>query len=210
MNSVTSTKVKRISNQQRSELSDERMFEAAVTLILEKGTEKTTLKEVGERAGYSRGLAGYRFGSKSGLFAFLIQQTGNLWLQYLTRKTKGLSGMDAIDAATDAHYKMLNDSLDNVRVFYILWFEALGDEGDLKLTVSGINQRRNSDLVDWITNDPTLVEKHDQAQSIAATYNQLISGIAYEYLLKPHNENDLKALHDNLKSTVKIILDNSI
>ena len=39
------------------------MLDAAEALILELGTQATTLKGVGERAGYSRGLAQARFGS---------------------------------------------------------------------------------------------------------------------------------------------------
>ena len=49
---------------ERTALSDARMFDAAMQLIVEQGTHATTLKEVGERAGYSRGLASSRFGSK--------------------------------------------------------------------------------------------------------------------------------------------------
>ena len=63
----------RLSQAQRTELSDARMFDAAVALIVEQGTEKTTLKSVGERAGYSRGLAGARFKSKTGLFSFVVK-----------------------------------------------------------------------------------------------------------------------------------------
>ena len=49
---------------ERTALSDRRMLEAAIRLIIERGTAGTTLREIGERAGYSRGLASYRFGNK--------------------------------------------------------------------------------------------------------------------------------------------------
>ncbi len=39
------------------------MLAAAIDLILEHGTDKTTLDAIGEKAGYSRGLATYLFGS---------------------------------------------------------------------------------------------------------------------------------------------------
>ena len=39
---------------ERTALSDQKMFEAAIKLFIEKGTQKTTLKEIGEMAGYSR------------------------------------------------------------------------------------------------------------------------------------------------------------
>ena len=56
---------------QRTALSDQRMFEVAIELVNERGTAKTTLKDIGEGAGYSRGLASYRFGSKDVFFWIL-------------------------------------------------------------------------------------------------------------------------------------------
>ena len=52
------------------------MLAAAVDLILEHGTDKTTLAAIGEKAGYSRGLATYRFGSKAGLYDTLCKSIG--------------------------------------------------------------------------------------------------------------------------------------
>ena len=62
----------RRSHLERTELSDRLMLDATEALILELGTQKTTLKEVGERAGYSRGLAHARFGNKETLLPELI------------------------------------------------------------------------------------------------------------------------------------------
>jgi AcrR family transcriptional regulator len=42
---------------ERTALSDSAMLEAAMDLVLEYGTDRTTLAMIGEKAGYSRGLA---------------------------------------------------------------------------------------------------------------------------------------------------------
>jgi len=65
-------RVSRRTQAERTALSDARMFDAAMQLIVEQGTHATTLKAVGERAGYSRGLASSRFGSKDALFGQLV------------------------------------------------------------------------------------------------------------------------------------------
>ena len=52
---------KRLTQAERTEISDNRMLEAAVSLIVDYGPSATSLKEIGLRAGYSRGLAGQRF-----------------------------------------------------------------------------------------------------------------------------------------------------
>lgn len=67
---------------ERTERSDHLMLEAAVELILERGTRGTRLKEVGIRAGYSRGLAGQRFGSIENLFVFVLRRVGDEWLDH--------------------------------------------------------------------------------------------------------------------------------
>jgi len=46
---------------QRAEVSEQRMFEAAVAIINERGAAATSLSDVGIQAGYSRGLASHRF-----------------------------------------------------------------------------------------------------------------------------------------------------
>ena len=52
---------------ERREEAEERMLQAAVTIVAERGLENLTLAECGEAAGYSRGLAAHYFGSKDGL-----------------------------------------------------------------------------------------------------------------------------------------------
>jgi len=203
---TSALKEKRRTHQERIEISDKKMLDAAVDLILSKGTEKTTLKEVGEKAGYSRGLAGYRFGSKSGLFAFAMQTLGNYWLHYLKGVTEAEVGLAAINAATDVHFKVLDEDFDNVRVFYILWFEALRDKDELQGIVASINQRRHDDVAVWIKSDPTLAEKHAQADDIASLYNSVINGIVYQYLLNPEDALELKKLHENLKDSMQTLL----
>jgi len=196
----------RMSHQERSDLSDKRMLDAAVSLILEKGIEKTTLKEVGEKAGYSRGLAGYRFGSKSGLFLFVLRSLGDYWLRDLTKVTQGKVGLDAILAATEKHFQLFSENPDNVKTFYILWFKVIDIDDDVKQTVNKINQRRHQDIIQWISNDPELSSKYADAESIADTYNAALNGLIYEWLLNPDDFKALRKSHDNLMHMIKLIL----
>src|ERR1700749_1995856 len=103
---------------ERSALSDARMADAAVALICERGAADTTLKDVGVRAGYSRGLAGYRFGSKAGLWSFLVHTIGESWLGELQTAVSGTDGLATIHAAVDAHSRFLLDSSEPIRAFY--------------------------------------------------------------------------------------------
>ena len=77
------TSAKGMTQAERAAASDRAMIDAAIELILERGTARTTLAAIGERAGYSRGLATYRYGSKSGLFKEVSNTIQRRWVGYL-------------------------------------------------------------------------------------------------------------------------------
>jgi len=197
---------KRMSHQERSDLSDKLMLAAAVELILEKGTEKTTLKDVGEKAGYSRGLAGYRFGSKAGLFTFVLHALSEYWLRDLQEATRGKTGFDAISAATLKYAEMFERNSDNIKAFYVLWFDAISVHVEVKKVIVNIHQRRQKDLTQWILDDASLSHCHDHASKFSAQYNASLNGIAYQALLMPEDVSGLQTLHEDLIQSMKVTL----
>ncbi len=202
------SKAERLSQAERTQLSDARMLSSAVSLIVEKGPEVLSLKEVGELAGYSRGLAGYRFGNKAGLFDFVIHTIGEQWLQQLKTATEGKTGYEAIAAATDAHYEMCKEAPDNLAAFYILWFGAIGPQSEVRSVIAAIHERRNKDVVRWIRNgiEDGSLPPHVDPEAIAGQFSASIVGILYQWLLTPENNVDVKALFHHLKSSIRLAL----
>ncbi|KHK88427.1 TetR/AcrR family transcriptional regulator, partial [Novosphingobium malaysiense] len=122
----TSSDIKqRMTQAERTALSDARMLEAATELIVEHGTHNTTLREVGERAGYSRGLASNRFGSKEGLFSQLVRDFNRRWAAELQRTVGDSTGLPAFQAALDAVEHFLLNRSNEMKALYILWFESM-------------------------------------------------------------------------------------
>ncbi len=198
----------RLTQAERSGRSDKRMLEAAIKLIVAKGTEKTTLKEVGELAGYSRGLAGYRFGCKEGLFGFVVRAISEEWLSELTQATAGKLGIAAIHAATDAHYRFCVEAPDHVRAFYILWFESISPGSQAKGVITGVHRRRQRDVSDWI-NAAIAAGKIDagvDANAAAAQFCSALVGIVYQWLVAADAMQEIKQLHEGLKSTMELLL----
>jgi len=199
----------RLTQAERTEISDQRMFEATVGLLIEYGPAGTSLKEVGVRAGYSRGLASHRFGSKDKLFDFTLRRLGEMWLDQLKDATNGRVGLDAIEHAIDQHLQFCVDAPDYVRTFYMLWFESMNVSSELSVTIQGIHQRRFQDVVNWILNDPEIAEKiKREADSIAAQFSATVIGIVYYWLANPEKTNETKRLHDGLKHTMSRLLNN--
>ena len=194
---------------ERTALSDARMLESAVKLIVQRGTQRTTLKEVGESAGYSRGLAGYRFGSKGGLFSFVVKSIGEEWLRELTRVTRNKSGLEALEAATDAHYHFCVEAPDHVRAFYILWFESIGPESEYKDVIAAIHRRRQRDVKQWIGAGVAAGQLHPgvDAGSVAAQFCASIIGIVYQWLVSPDGLGEIESMYGNLKRTMALLLE---
>lgn len=80
---------------ERSETSRRRLLDAAFDLMIERGSLRFTLSDVGERAGYSRGLPSQVFGSKTGLMQDLVQHLITISLE-LPSITPELEGFHAV------------------------------------------------------------------------------------------------------------------
>ncbi|MDA0977340.1 MAG: TetR/AcrR family transcriptional regulator [Proteobacteria bacterium] len=197
----------RLTQAERTEISDNRMLEAAVELISTVGPAATSLKEVGMKAGYSRGLAGQRFGSKDNLFAFVLRQVGEVWLGQLKRSTSREYGLAAINAALEEHYQFCVDAPTQVRAFYTLWFESVNAGSELAAIIGHIHERRRQDVVHWITADegvpPSVKAKADE---IAGQFCASVIGIVYYWLANPQDLQETSRLHDNLKKTMTLLL----
>ena len=198
----------RMKQADRTDLSDSRMLEAAVELIVERGTGNTTLKEVGEFAGYSRGLAGYRFGNKAGLFEFVVRSIGEQWLSELKELTAKLSGFDAIAAAINAHYEFCRRAPNQVAAFYLLWFASIGPQSEAKAVIAGIHERRRKDVARWICDgiaEGTISPSVDPDR-VAGQFSASIVGIVYQWLLDPGDLETIKGLYDNLTHSMHLWL----
>lgn len=199
--SRTKVAVARLTQNERSALSDARMADAAIRLICERGAAATTLKDVGIEAGYSRGLASYRFKSKAGLWAFLIRTIGEEWLAELQQAVAGTTGLATIQAATDAHCRFLLESSDRVRAFYILWFDSVGPDEELQTVIAHAHRRRQRDVEEWIKNgiERGQIPATADAAGIAALFTASVIGIVYTWLVSPLPPDQVRALHDGLK-----------
>ena len=192
---------------ERSAISDRAMLEAAIELVLEHGTEKTTLAMIGEKAGYSRGLATYRFGSKAGLFDALCKSIGRNWLEYLKRGTDGKTGIDAMCAALDTVYQWVTDSPEEARVLQILHCGSASPGSEFQETSIGIHRRQQFDVVRWIEGgvQEGQIRPDIDAEGIAAEYVAYTSGISYLWLISAETF-DFRNANDAMKNYLRTTL----
>lgn len=201
MDALTDNRHPRRTQAERSALSDTRMLDAAVALIVKRGTSGVTLKEIGELAGYSRAMAGWRFGTKASLFVFVVRAVGEEWLRALGEAVKDKQGLAAIHAATDAHYRFILAGADRIQAFYLLWFDSTGPDPELRSVIANIHERRQRDVEAWIRAGISagLVREEVGVSSVAAHFCATIIGIVYHWLINPGAAGPLKDLHEGLK-----------
>ena len=199
--------VESLTQAERTAISDKAMLEAAVELILEYGTEKTTLAAIGENAGYSRGLATYRFGSKAGLYDELCKSISRRWLDYLKQDVGEQVGLEAMCTALDSFFRFVSDSPRDAQVLQILYCAAASPKSEYRQTSAGIHQRQQDDVAEWILRgiENGTVREDADPKSVAAHYIAYISGMTYQWLISPASV-DFRKANDDMKLNLRLSL----
>ena len=189
---------------ERAAASDRAMIDAAIELILERGTDGTTLAAIGERAGYSRGLATYRYGSKSGLFQEVSNTIQRRWVGYLKAAVEDKTAIDALCAAAGAYFKFVTDAPEDIRVLHILLYEGAAPNSDLRGLAKQAFARQITDAEAWLKDGIVsgTVRKDISPRHVAAQYVAHIAGVTYMWLLNPI-EIDFAAIHENYTRTLR-------
>ena len=189
---------------ERAAASDRAMIDAAIELILERGTDGTTLAAIGERAGYSRGLATYRYGSKSGLFQEVSNTIQRRWVGYLKAAVEGKTAIDALCAAAGAYFKFVTAAPADIRVLHILLYEGAAPNSDLRGLAKQAFARQITDAEAWLRNgiETGTVREDISPRDVAAQYVAHIAGVTYMWLLNPI-EIDFAAIHENYTRTLR-------
>ena len=190
-----SAKPVRMTQAERTALSDSRMYEAAIELIGRNGTHNTTLKDVGERAGYSRGLASNRFGSKEALFANIVYDFNAKWASELALHVGGRTGLSAFVAAIDAVEHFLTDRPEYMRAMYILWYESISSHNDLRSHLAEYHHAYRGDVRRWIEQGIAegFIRPNVNPQQYAVQFCSFIFGTIYQWLVAPDHVDISKA-----------------
>jgi AcrR family transcriptional regulator len=194
---------------ERTAISDKAMISAAIDLILEHGTDKTTLAAIGEKAGYSRGLATYRFGSKAGLYDEVCKSISRRWLGYLKDDVGEMVGIGAMCTALDCFFRFVSDSPRDARVLQILYCGAASPKSEYRQTSANIHQRQQDDVAAWVRAgiENGEIRKDADPKSIAAQYIAYISGMTYLWLINPKSI-DFEKANEDMKEHLRLSLIN--
>ena len=183
------------------------MFDAAIRLIIDRGTQRTTLKDIGETAGYSRGLANYRFGSKEGLLLELFARFDARWKAHLNGYVAERDGLAGLKAAARALRDFLKLESDHLRAMYILWYESLGHDSEIRARLANHHRIYREDATRWIRRgiEAGEIDPAVNAEQAAMQFCAFLFGTVYQWVVDA-DALDLEALFDDYEANVDRVL----
>jgi AcrR family transcriptional regulator len=105
---------------------------SALELIGEQGVEKTSLAQIGERAGFSRGLVNHHFGTKAALLERLVTEAQLVFTDSLP-PDDDLLGLDALLMIARVYIGQIAEPEPISRSLPVLWAAAVSARSDLGL-----------------------------------------------------------------------------
>jgi len=163
------------------------MTEAAVALLTRHGAGGTTLAAIGQAAGYSRGLATQRFGSKAGLLRHVLKRASGEWLRRLEHAVGAQVGLAALHAALDTQVGYIREAPQDVRAMYLLSFLSIDPGAEYRPNVAEVHRRQRETAARWIREGQArgLVSTTVDADAVADYYCAAAVGLVFHWLVNP-------------------------
>jgi AcrR family transcriptional regulator len=124
---MSDTGPRRTQEERRAE-AERRLVQAAAELVGEIGTARVTLANVGERAGYSRGLATHHFGSKGALMQRLVDAVTLQFRDAIFDESQSDSAMDEGLGLIRTYFQVLSNLQPVNRARLVLWADAVASD----------------------------------------------------------------------------------
>jgi AcrR family transcriptional regulator len=197
-------KRRRYTQAERRALSDKRMLYAAVKLIARQGSNRTTLAEIGDMAGYTYGLVTNRFGSKAGLLEAVTRFVQAHFARRAVPELGNTIGIDAIKLLIDTYL----NNVDSVgrRALLVLVGEAIGPVPEIRAEIARADEGFRRSVQSHIERGIATGEIKPQLDVArqAAVLVATLRGISLQSLINPAAF-DLQALARDLKANVETI-----
>jgi AcrR family transcriptional regulator len=174
---------RRRTQEDRRSQAEQSLLDAAVRLFARRGIDQTSLAEVGEEAGYSRGLANHHFGSKAALVERLARRSQRNFVESLGEI--GGQELQALMALVEAYLAAVSRHSGEMRAYFVMWGAALPEEAALRpvFVASDAGFRRSiEELVRAGQRSQTIRSEVDPV-GVAIALVGLLRGIGAQFLV---------------------------
>ena len=197
----------RRSHQQRREEAERRLLDAALAIVAQRGSVRMTLAEVGEAAGYSRGLAAHRFGSKAGLVQALAGYIGEQFGQQRARGPALQPGLEAVLGNIHFYFGRRGGAWTSTRALLVMMSEScLVAQPELRPVVAAYNRSALAWFEQHITTGIARGEiaPHNDPGITAVILLGAMRGVMQQWLVDP--KLPLVAVRDRLLQVAEQLL----
>ena len=136
----TAPRPRRRTQAERREEAERRILDAALQVVARRGSVRMTLAEVGEVAGYSRGLPAHRFGSKAGLLRALAAYIGERFREQREAGPPRKPGLDSIRRSINVYFSRTDQSWTSTRALLVMMTDGFMESSELRENMMAYNR----------------------------------------------------------------------
>lgn len=180
--------------------AEQRLIAAAADLVGELGPSKVTLANVGERAGYSRGLATHHFGSKGALMQRLVEAVTHQFRDAMFDRGGADDVITELRTLTSIYFDVVTDLQPVNRARLALWADTVANpDEDIRTRMVFADREFREEIEKRIREGvsagqvPSTVHPHGLATVIVA----MLRGVALQSLID--DDVDLEAARTEIE-----------
>ncbi len=195
----------RATQAERRARSERRLLDAATQLIAEQGFSRTTLAQIGEKAGYSRGLVNERFGSKGELVRVLAGDFQQYFAHdQLAPALAHKHGLEALLVTVDTYLDSVVSSEHLGRAYYELLGESIALVPEIHATFVEADRALRDGVERTVRSAVRAGEipRDVDTRAFAVFIVGLLRGIVLQWLLDPSGF-DLAAVRVETRRTLE-------
>jgi AcrR family transcriptional regulator len=169
--------------------AERRLVQAAAELVGEVGPGKVTLANVGERAGYSRGLATHHFGSKGAMMQRLVDTVTSQFRDAMVEESQSDSPIDQLRQLVDFYFHVVSDLQPVNRARLVLWADAVaGPSEDIRPQMISADREFREEIEKRIQLAVTAGKVSDAVDphGLATVIIAMLRGVALQRVLDDH------------------------
>ena len=165
--------------------AEEALLDAAAELFAEHGVTQASLAQIGERAGYSRGLANHHFGSKDALVDRLARRSQERFFRALAQVDAD-TGRDGIVRMVEAYLSHFEEPTAEGRSLLVMWGATFPGRASVAGFVEA-DQRARDAVAAWVVRgqEDGSVAPEVEPAAFAAALLGLVRGVAAQQLAEP-------------------------
>ena len=171
----------------RRNRSQKRLIQAALSIAADQGVQAVTMEAIGKRAGYSRGLASQRFGSKAGLIRAVISHLHDeRAAEFEARQLDECEGLDALLLFVDMHLSGLMASPE-ASAYFMFLASGIADRSAIRAMFAEAHEMSKLQLMEIVERGQRdgSIKAGIDTEAAALMVGSLVIGISMQFLTDP-------------------------